>query len=280
MALRTPLTLLIALGGVTAAALADGAVTEDKIASDAVTTNKIAAGAVGTADLADDAVNADKLDTSDDYNITGTLQVGGVAVDAGGTSFYEVVDYMHASNISNLTGAPTSLGGGTVTNGQEVLLIGMTDNTKNGLYTVSNVSGGTCDLTRSTPRDTAAEMPAGLEVFVKSGTYARRTYKLASVVTTLGTDAIRFSEQTGIANLSADGENVALTDGDGSNLTFALPQSRVASLAVFVNGTLQPPSVWSISAGTGALGVDELVFGSGNAPANGAAVEVIGFYRT
>lgn len=277
MALRTLATLLAA-GMITETHLASGAVTEAKIASNAVTTGKIAAGAVGTSDIADDAVQADKLDLTANYAFTGDISVDGVAVDPTQSLYYGVAAVAHSSNLSSLTGVSTSLGGATVSNGMVVLLYGQTTNTQNGLYAVGNVSGGTCDLTRITARDTAAEMPQGLLIYVQAGTHANKLFKLTTSITTLGSDPVLFEEsEEGLSPLESSGEASALSDGDGSTVNFDLPSSGVVSLAVFVDGFHQPPGEYSISAGAGTGGVDRLVFGS--APANGAKIEVIGFKR-
>lgn len=68
----------------------------------------------------------------------------------------------------------------------------------------------------------------------------------------------------------------ALGTGDGSNRTFNLPHSGVSQLIVIVDGVIQPPSVYSISAGTGPGGVDQLIFSIGNAPASTKPVEAAG----
>jgi hypothetical protein len=276
MALRSVLAL-IGTGGITATHLASGAVTTAKIADDAITTGKIAAGAVGTADLADDAVNADKVDLADDY--TGALEVGGTSVDPSQSLYYGVAAVAHGSNLASLSGATTSLGGATVPNGQTVLLYGQTTDTQNGLYLVSNVSGGTCDLTRISARDTAAEMPQGLLVYIKAGTHASKLFKLTTAITTLGSDPVIFEEQEeGMSPLESSGEPSVIGTGDGSTVNFDLPSSGVVSLAVFVDGLQQPPGEYSISAGAGTGGVDRLVFSS--APGNGVTIEAIGFKRT
>lgn len=277
MSLRTLASLLTA-GIITETHLASGAVSEAKIAANAVTTGKIAAGAVGTSDIADDAVQADKLDLTANYAFTGDISVDGVVVDPNQSLYYGVVAVAHGSNLASLTGATTSLGGATVSNDMVVLLFGQTTTAQNGLYLVSNVAGGTCDLTRITARDTAAEMPEGLLVYVKAGTHADKLYKLTSSITTLGSDPAIFEEsEEGLSPLESSGEASALSDGDGSTVNFDLPSSGVVSLAVFVDGFHQPPSEYSISAGAGTGGVDRLVFGS--APASGAKIEVIGFKR-
>ncbi len=64
--------------------------------------------------------------------------------------------------------------------------------------------------------------------------------------------------------------------GDGTTRTFNLPHSGVGQLMVVVSGLVQAPSYYSVSAGTGPGGVDQLVFSVGNEPASGASVEAAG----
>lgn len=67
----------------------------------------------------------------------------------------------------------------------------------------------------------------------------------------------------------------SLGTGDGSTRAFDLPSSSSTVQLAIVDGIIQPPSNWSLSPGTGAGGVNQLVFGAGNAPGTGAAVEAL-----
>ena len=71
------------------------------------------------------------------------------------------------------------------------------------------------------------------------------------------------------------GTLVSLAMGDGENLEFDFATSGVACSMVVVDGVIQPGTIWSVSAGTGEDGHDQLVFGAGNAPGTGAAVEAL-----
>lgn len=268
MALRTVLTL-IGAGGIGSTYLAD----------DAVTTSKIAAGAVGTSDLADDAVNADKLDTAANYNFTGTLQKSGTDVAVGtGSLLYAVVAAVQATNITLSGGAPSSVQGYSVSQNDDILVIGQSTGHQNGIYNVDTVgSGSNGTWTRPSDRDAANEYPVGMLVYDKN---SQKLYKLTTFAGTLGTDAMTFEEhEEGMA--IGGGEPIALGTGDGSTLTFDMPQvATIVGCAVFVDGLAQDPSLWSISAGGGAGGVDRLAFSSGNAPANGAKVEILAFTRS
>ena len=66
-----------------------------------------------------------------------------------------------------------------------------------------------------------------------------------------------------------------LGTGDGENLTFDFATDGITCIVVFVGGIAQSSTVWSLSAGTGPAGVDQLVFTAGNAPANGVPIEAL-----
>lgn len=54
----------------------------------------------------------------------------------------------------------------------------------------------------------------------------------------------------------------AVGTGDGSTVNFDLGHDEVTDLQVWVNGTIQAATAYSISAGAGTGGVDRLVFGT------------------
>ena len=278
MATRTVLVLIGNLGGITATELASGSVTTAKIADNAITGAKIGAGEVGTSDIASDAVTAAKLDETDSFNFS-NLSVGGVAVDPTKNLLYAVVAAVQTSNVANLgSGAPNSVAGYSLSQNEDVLVIGQSTGHQNGIYNVDTVGTGSNGAwTRDATRDVSAEYPVGMLVYDKN---SQKLYKLTTFAGTLGTDALTFEEhEEGMA--MAGGKPVALSDGDGSNLNFDMPVvATIVGAIVMVDGIPQPPSNWSISAGGGAGGVDRLVFGSGNAPANGAKVEIVAFTRS
>lgn len=269
MALRNVLTLLAGLGGVTSTEIAD----------DAITSAKIDDGAVGSGDIADDAVTAAKVDLTDNYAFTGDITIDGTAVAVGtGTLFYAVVAAVQSTNVTLSGGAPNSVQNYSVQTGDDILVIGQSTTHQNGIYNADTPgSGGNGTWTREAGRDAANEYPVGMLVYDKN---SQKLYKLTSFGGTLGTDAMTFEEhEEGM--VMGGGEPVALGTGDGSTLTFDFGQvATIVGCAVFVDGLAQDPSLWSISAGGGAGGVDRLAFSSGNAPANGAKVEVLAFTRS
>lgn len=269
---------LFSSGVVDAAAIAAGAVGSSEIATDAVGADEIAADAVGSAEIAANAVADSELDTTVGYNFTGAIQKDGVAI-APGDLYYCVVVASTSDNIANLAaGAPNTLNGVSLNTNDDVLVWGQSTASQNGIYNVDSTgSGSNGAWTRAAERNETTELPVGLVVYDKQ---RQIMYRLASFGGTVGTDAQTWEEvQEGLT--PAGSEPAVVGTGDGSDLRFDLitTNGNFAYVAIFVDGIQQAGSVYSISLGTGTGGVDELVFGSGNAPANGAVVEMLAMLR-
>lgn len=239
-----------------------------------------ASGVIDSAAIASDAVGADELNLSDNYNFTGNLQKDGVNVATGtGSLYYAVVRAASTANISNLaSGAPNSLDGINLSQNDDVLVWKQTTNSGNGIYNVDTVGTGSNGAwSRPADRDSAAELPTGLLIYVVSGTASAQVlYKVTSGPATVGSDpCVIEPQEEGMTPVGANGEPEVVGVGDGSTLSFDLSTSGIIYSVVFVNGIEQPGSVYSISAGTGTGGVDQLVFTGGNAPASGVDIEAI-----
>lgn len=268
MALRTVLTLIAASGGVTGNEIAAGAINA---------ADKFAAGVVDAAAIGENAIGDSELDTSIAYNFTGDINYGGISLNPSTSLFYAVAVAATISNIVDLaTGAPTPVDGVTMTLNDDVLVWKQTTASANGIYNVDVVGTGINGTwTRATERNAADEYPVGMLVYVKGGTdQAGTIFKLTTFAGTLDTDAMTFEVHE--EGLTGSAEPEAVGSGDGSTLSFDLDNANVLiAAAVFVGGIFQDPATWSISAGTGAGGVDQLVFGAGNAPGTGLAIEGI-----
>ena len=243
-----------------------------------------ASGVVDATAIAPNAVGASELDQSANYDFTGDLKKSGVDVASGsGSLYYAVTRVATTANVSNLgSGAPNSVDGVSVSGGDDVLVWAQSSAITNGIYDVGTVgTGSNGTWNRAGDRDAAAELPVGLLVYVKSGTlYGQKLFKLTAGAATVGSDPMTFEEhQEGMTPVGANGEPEAVGLGDGSTLTFDLSTSGIIYSVVLVDGIEQDGSKYSISAGTGAGGVDQLVFTSGNAPASSAGVEMIAFTR-
>lgn len=252
MALRTILSL-IGTGGIATAYLADDAVTADKVADGAIDDSaKIDPGVVDMSDLSA-AVQQSSL-------------------------YYAVVDAVSTANIADLAaGAPNSVDGYTPSVGDDILVGQQSTGSQNGIYNVDTVGTGSDGAwTRDASRDTAAEYPVGLLVYDKN---TQKMFRLSAFDGTLGTDAMTFEiVEEGITPTNS-GEPETFS-GDGSTLNFDLSSANVVAATVFVDGLAQDPGVWSIAAGAGSGGVDQLQFSSGNAPGSGAAIEVVVLTRS
>lgn len=231
------------------------------------------AGIITNAMLADNAVDASKLDETDDFNFTGDLQKDGTAVNVGAGVYYALVNHVAKNNIADLAaGAPSTISGNAVSNGQDVLAIGQTSAAANGIYNVDSAgSGSNGSWSRAEDRDTVAELPQGLLVYNRAD---GKLYKLTSAIATLGTDAATFVEHKSGMRLSG-AEISAIGTGDASTTAFDLPSAGVAGLAIYVDTIVQAGAEYSISAGTGTGGVDRVVFA--NAPGTGAVIEALVF---
>lgn len=229
------------------------------------------------------SIAASKLNLADTFNFTGTLQKDGSAIVAGDQSlYYAVVRAASTANIADLAaGAPDPVDGVNLGQNDDVLAWKQTTGSQNGIYNVDTVgTGANGAWTRAVARDTAGELPEGMLVYVKLGDlYEGALFKLKTFAGTLGTDALTFDQQVEGLTVTNSGEPEALTDGDGSNLNFDLSSANVVFVAVYVDTIIQLGTTYSVAAGAGAGGVDQLQFGSGNAPANGSKVEAIVFVR-
>ena len=267
MALRTILSL-IGAGGITGTYLASGAVTSAKIADDAIDADKLADGAVGSAALASGAVTEAKI-------ASGAVSAGKLA-DGASSLYYAVVKVAVDVDVT-LNGAPDAPYSVSLATNDVVLCYGQTDPAENGLYKVDTVgTGGDGVWTRPTSRDSAAELPLGMLVYDQRTT---NLFKLVQAATTLGTDDVIFEPHEEGVTASNSGEPEVVGTGDGTTLNFDLDVARPVFVAVFVDGVVQAPGVYSVSATGGTGGVAQLQFASGNAPASGQVIEAIVLYR-
>jgi hypothetical protein len=209
----------------------------------------------------------------------GSLLVDGAVVDPTSNLTYTTVRAVATTNIADLGAGPSTLDGLTLAEGDFILVTGQSDAGQNGIYEV----GASNVWDRATARDEGSELPVGMLCYVKEGTSgAQKLYKLVTFAGTIDTDdQVWEAHEEGLHVSSASGgEPEAAGTGDGSNLNFDLDEPSPVFVAVTVEGIAQAPSTYSISATGGTGGVAQLQFGSGNAPASGAAVEVVALYRS
>lgn len=206
--------------------------------------------------------------------------VGAADLAADSSRYYVVANAATSGNITNMSSAaPNSVDGYNLQAGDVVLVRAQTTASQNGLYTVDTVgSGSDGQWSRLTSRDETSELPLGLLVYASAGVSNKGLYKLSAFNGTVGTDAMTFDLQDNLSPMNG-GEPIQFT-GDGSDLSFDMPVSGSVQFAtVSVDGIVQDPGNWHISHGTGAAGVDQLIFETGNAPANNAKVEIAALKR-
>lgn len=131
------------------------------------------------------------------------------------------------ANLASLTGVTLSDFDGqgqgvTLTDDDRVLLWKQSTGSENGIYVVTNESGGTGDLVRASDADADAEVTAGLTVFSTEGTYADNGFLLTTNdPITVGTTSLTFSVYTSGSSITAgdglsqSGSDFDVNAGDG-----------------------------------------------------------------
>jgi hypothetical protein len=136
-------------------------------------------------------------------------------------------------------------------------------------------NGSTVDFTISQAIDNENK----LMVFIDGVYQNPDAYSMPASTTLRFTDAPANSRKIAVYSIagvvSGTNLNIDSFTGDGSDLTFTLSITPVSenNTLVYVGGVYQQKSVYSVSGTT-------LTFGSGNAPPNGASIEVATFNQT
>jgi hypothetical protein len=142
-----------------------------------------------------------------------------------------------------------TLDGVTLATGNRILVKNQTTQSQNGVYIVA-ASGAP---TRATDYDSTPEVDAGDFIFVESGTVNGKTgWIQTNVITTIGTDAIAFTQFSGSGTYTA-GTGLTLT---GS--TFSINTGTTVDLntaQTLTNKTLTSPTLTTPALGTPASGV-------------------------
>jgi hypothetical protein len=142
-----------------------------------------------------------------------------------------------------------TLDGVTLATGNRILVKNQTTKSQNGVYTV-NASGAP---TRATDYDATPEVDAGDFIFVEGGTVNGKTgWVQTNAITTIGTDAIEFTQFSGSGTYSA-GTGLTLT-----GTTFSINTGTTVDLntaQTLTNKTLTSPTLTTPALGTPASGV-------------------------
>lgn len=149
------------------------------------------------------------------------------------------VKYASKTNI-DIASAPSSIGGGTPTNGDRIGLVGQTAPAENGIYVFSAAAS---PLTRALDANAVIEVPLGMYFNTTTGTNAGKFFFLSAANAdpiVIDTSELTFTEmgtgQTRVANETPSGTV------NGSNAAFTLANTPISgTVEVYVNGVLQDP---------------------------------------
>ena len=247
--------------------LGSGVVASAALAADSVVSAKIADGAIdSSAYLANDVVTAAKIDLSGTFDFSsGTVSVATPTADAHaatkayvdasaqGVHWKESAIAASTANV-DLSSAPSSIDGVTLSADDRVLIKDQSDASENGIYVFASAGAG---MSRSDDANTAAKLE-GAAVFIRQGsTHADQGFIVTTDNINLGTTDIVITQFTGLASITA---------GDGlskSGSTLAVDLSSNAGLE-FSSGELQ------VKAGNGV----ELQSGSLQAKLDGSTLSL------
>lgn len=193
--------------------LGSGVVSTAALAAACVTSAKIASGAIdSSAYLANGVVTAAKIDLTGSFDYTsGTVSVATPTSDAhAATKAYVDAsaqgvhwkDSCIAASTANvdITSAPSSIDGVTLSTDDRVLLKDQTTASQNGIY---QFAGAGSAMSRTSDADTAAKLE-GAAVFVRQGaTHADQGFIVVTDDINLGVTSISISQFTGLASISA-----------------------------------------------------------------------------
>jgi trimeric autotransporter adhesin len=227
----------IASGAVTSTKLGAGAVDSTAIASGAVTTAKLASGAVDSAALAASAVTAAKMDLTGTFDFSsGVLQVGTPSnssdaanksyVDsvAAGLSIKENVRVAAPGNV-DISSAPASIDGVTLSADDRVLLFNQTDKKQNGVY---EFAGSGSAMSRTADMDASADFPGAFLFALEGNTYDNQGFVcINDAPPSLGVDNIEFQRFSGLGSVTASGgltisgDDISIADGGVSTAKLA-----------------------------------------------------------
>lgn len=141
----------------------------------------------------------------------------------------------HISNFSNVQVSTALDGGITAANGQRVLVKSQNVGSKqyNGIYVISNLSGGYCTLSRTADANVTGSLSDGTFVWVDNGTtYGGSAWIVSGSGTpTLDTDPVLW--------VLFSSSSISLTAGDGINISGNTISVKYDDTTISVNGSSQ-----------------------------------------
>jgi hypothetical protein len=225
------------------------------------------------------SIPASKLDLTDDYAFTGAVTVDGAGVATGADFGLQRVAVATKVNIPNFAAAGNSIDGYSLQADDKVLVRAQTDPAENGIYKVTTVGTGSNGVwERHEDADDPGELPIGLLVVVSNGSsLGGSLHTLQEFGGTVDTDSMIFARFDEGLTPYAQENLVNVGTGDGSTVLFDLPQAKTAQLLLFVGLLPQLGDSFTINAGAGTGGVDQLELTE--APAAGVPIDVTGWYK-
>tara|TARA_R100000458_G_C8248243_1_gene225678 strand:- start:286 stop:888 length:603 start_codon:yes stop_codon:yes gene_type:complete len=175
--------------------------------------NQIKSGAVDTSQIADAAIEAAKLDLSDNFVFTGQLRaqtpsnsadvatknyVDGIV--GSGVFWKEPAACASTGNVNLSNPGVSAFDNHSVTSGARILIRAQSSADENGVWIYN---GSSSAMTRATDCDSAAELN-GMAIFVTDGDiYSDQAFVQTATISTLDSDSITYVRFSGLGQVTA-----------------------------------------------------------------------------
>jgi hypothetical protein len=202
--------------------------------------NQIKVGAVDTSQISDAAIDASKLDLSDNFTFSGFLRAGTPSNDAdvatksyvdgivgAGVFWKEPAAAASTGNVTLSNPGVSAFDNHSVSSGARILIRAQSQDDENGVWIYN---GSSSAMTRATDCDSAEELN-GMAIFVTDGdTYADQAFVQTATVSTLDSDAVTYVRFSGLGQVTAG--SALSKSGDTLNV-------QVDDSSIEVNGSDQ-----------------------------------------
>lgn len=175
--------------------------------------NQIKSGAVDTSQIANSAIEASKLDLSDNFVFTGQLRANTPSNDAdvaiksyvdgivgSGVFWKEPAECASTGNVNLSNPGVSSFDNKSVTSGARILIRAQDADDENGVWIYN---GSSSAMTRATDCNSAQELN-GMAIFVTDGdTFSDQAFVQTATISTLDTDSITYVRFSGLGQVTA-----------------------------------------------------------------------------
>ena len=250
--------------------------------------NQIKSGAVDTSQIADSAIEAVKLNLSDNFTFTGQLRAPTPSADAdvatkgyidgivgSGVFWKEPAEAASTGNVTLSNPGVSAFDNHSVSSGARILIRAQDASDENGVWIYN---GSSSAMTRATDCDSAEELN-GMAIFVTDGdTYADQAFVQTATVSTLETDDVTYVRFSGLGQVTA-GDGLAK---NGDTLSVNVDDSSIEinsdSLRLKDSGVTNAKLAGSISADklAGGIGDSKLSTITSANKVSGSAVQLNG----